>query len=158
MQHIIYVWILCCCTETRRKRTSVSYVYIFKEKLIRRRRDSVDRFCLEKSTNPCRSDTWPRECKEDCFRVPDLKITQDDTISKKDPVLMDSKEKVTPDKLYTATPTWRFMNECKTRGVNWAIFSDKYGIWFSDDLHEWCEKNLSMVTKEEFSHLLKIAS
>lgn len=38
--------------------------------------------------------------------------------AKKDPVLMDSREKVTPDKLYTATPTQRFMNECKTKGVN----------------------------------------
>jgi hypothetical protein len=46
------------------------------------------------------------------------------------------------------------MNECKYKGVNWAIFSDKYGIWFSHDLHEWYEKNPSMVTKEEFNHLV----
>lgn len=74
--------------------------------------------------------------------------------TKKDPALMGSKEKVTPDKLYAATPTQRFMNECKNKGVNWAIFSDKYGIWFSDVLHEWYEKNPSMVTKEEFNHLV----
>ncbi|HZD36815.1 MAG TPA: hypothetical protein VE130_16540 [Nitrososphaeraceae archaeon] len=48
-------------------------------------------------------------------------------------------ERVTPDRLYTATPTQRFMNECKNKGVNWAILSDKYGIWFSQDLHEWYE-------------------
>jgi hypothetical protein len=36
------------------------------------------------------------------------------------------------DKVYTATPTRRFMKRCKNAKVNWAIFSDKYGIWFSD--------------------------
>ena len=52
--------------------------------------------------------------------------------AKKDSVLKNTKAKVTPDKLYTAAPTQRFINECKNKGVNWAIFSDKYGVWFSD--------------------------
>jgi hypothetical protein len=38
--------------------------------------------------------------------------------------------------------------------VNWAILSDKYGIWFSEDLHEWYEKNPSRVTGEGFNHLV----
>lgn len=46
------------------------------------------------------------------------------------------------------------MRECKNKGVNWAILSDKYGIWFSDDLHEWYEKNPSAITGEEFSDLV----
>lgn len=74
--------------------------------------------------------------------------------AKKAPILMGSEERVTPDKLYTATPTQRFMNECKKKEVKWAIFSDKYGIWFSKDLHEWYEKNPNVVTEEEFSYLV----
>src|SRR5215207_5316834 len=74
--------------------------------------------------------------------------------AKKNSVFKNTKAKVTPDKLYTATPTQRFMNECKNRGVNWAIFSDKYGVWFSDVQHEWYEKNPNRVTEEEFSQLV----
>ncbi len=61
---------------------------------------------------------------------------------------------VTSDKLYTATPIQRFINESKNKGVNWAIFSDKYGIWFSEDLHEWYDKNPNKVTEDEFNQLL----
>lgn len=50
---------------------------------------------------------------------------------RKNPVLMKNNKRVTPDKLYTTTPTQRFMNKCKNKGVNWAILSDKYGVWFS---------------------------
>ena len=46
------------------------------------------------------------------------------------------------------------MSECKNKGVKWAILSDKYGIWFSDPLHAWYEKNPNRVTKEEFNHLV----
>jgi hypothetical protein len=75
--------------------------------------------------------------------------------AKKNSLLLKNKESVTPDKLYTATPTQRFMSECKNKKVNWAILSDKYGMWFSDDLHEWYEKDPSMVTDEEFDHLVR---
>lgn len=74
--------------------------------------------------------------------------------AKKDATLKDRKTKVTPDKLYTATPTQRFINECKSKGVSWTIFSDKYGIWFSDSLHEWYEKDPNKVTEEEFNRLV----
>jgi hypothetical protein len=60
--------------------------------------------------------------------------------AKKSIVFKNTKAKVTPDKLYTATPTQRFIKECKNKEVNWAIFSDKYGVWFSDIKHEWYEK------------------
>ena len=49
--------------------------------------------------------------------------------AKKNPILMDNKARVTPDKLYMVAPTQRFMSEGKNKGVNWAILSDKYGIW-----------------------------
>jgi predicted peroxiredoxin len=74
--------------------------------------------------------------------------------AKKNTVFKNNKAKVTPDKLYTATPTQRFMNECKDKGVNWAIFSDKYGVWFSNIQHEWYQKNPNKITKAEFNQLV----
>jgi hypothetical protein len=74
--------------------------------------------------------------------------------AKKNLLFKDNRAKVTPDKLYTATPTQRFINECKNKGVKWAIFSDKYGVWFSDVPHEWYEKNPNKVTEAEFSQLV----
>jgi hypothetical protein len=38
--------------------------------------------------------------------------------------------------------------------VKWAIFSDKYGVWFSDNLHEWYEKDPNKVTEAEFNQLV----
>jgi hypothetical protein len=84
--------------------------------------------------------------------------------AKKDEALKASKAKVTPDKLYTATPTQRFVKECKNKGVSWTIFSDKYGVWFSNSLHEWYEKDPNVeVTKlvietmiQAFSAFLRI--
>ena len=74
--------------------------------------------------------------------------------AKKDEALKARKAKVTPDKLYTATPTQRFTKECKNKGVSWAIFSDKYGVWFSNSLHEWYEKDPNKVAEAEFSQLV----
>ena len=62
--------------------------------------------------------------------------------------------KVTPDNLYTATPTKRFMETCKLKGVHWAIFSDLYGIWFPDMKRGWYEKDPNSVTENEFMLLL----
>ncbi|RLI76514.1 hypothetical protein DRP04_12570 [Archaeoglobales archaeon] len=50
--------------------------------------------------------------------------------AKKDDCLRGTGIKVTPDKLYTATPLQRFVERCKEKGVEWAIFSDKYGVVF----------------------------
>jgi hypothetical protein len=74
--------------------------------------------------------------------------------ARKNSILKDTRAKVTPDKLYTATPIQRFINECKNKDVSWAIFSDKYGVWFSGSMHEWYEKNPNRVTGTEFNHLL----
>jgi len=74
--------------------------------------------------------------------------------AKKDFSLKNNSRKVTPDKLYTATPTQRFMKKCKEKNLNWAIFSDLYGIWFPQIRHEWYEKNPDKVTEQEFKNLL----
>jgi hypothetical protein len=50
-------------------------------------------------------------------------------------------ETVTPDVLYTATPTQRFIGQCEASGVRWAIFSDLYGVWFPEVQHVWYEKD-----------------
>jgi hypothetical protein len=75
--------------------------------------------------------------------------------AKKDDSLQGSGRKVTPDKLYTATPTQRFIQKCKEEEVNWAIFSDKHGVWFPDEKHEWYDKNPDFITGEEFERLRK---
>lgn len=75
--------------------------------------------------------------------------------AKKDDSLKNTGKRVPPDKLYTATPTQRFMNKCKERKVNWAIFSDLYGVWFPDIEHEWYEKDPDTVTEQEFKNLVK---
>jgi hypothetical protein len=46
------------------------------------------------------------------------------------------------------------MKVSKDKDVNWAIFSDKYGIWFKDMRNGWYEKNPDSVTDEEFKKLL----
>jgi len=74
--------------------------------------------------------------------------------AKKDDSLKHTGKKVTPDKLYTATPIKRFMNECKKKQFKWAIFSDLYGVWFPDVEHEWYEKEPDTVTAQEFMKLI----
>jgi hypothetical protein len=74
--------------------------------------------------------------------------------ARKDLSLKDINKHVTPDKLYTATPTQRFMNKSKENDVNWAIFSDKYGVWFKNIKNGWYEKSPDSVTDEEFNNLV----
>ena len=73
---------------------------------------------------------------------------------KKDDSLKGTGKKVTPDRLYTATPIQRFIKRCKEKGVEWAIFSDKYGVVFPDQKIEWYDKPPSKVTEQEFRRLL----
>jgi hypothetical protein len=74
--------------------------------------------------------------------------------AKKDNSLKDTRRLVTPDQLYTATPTKRFMQRCKDKNVKWAIFSDRYGVWFPDLRHEWYEKDPDTANEEEYANLL----
>ncbi|MBN2028110.1 MAG: hypothetical protein JW854_15285 [Actinobacteria bacterium] len=73
--------------------------------------------------------------------------------AKKDESLRKSGKKVTPDKLYTATPLIGFINQCELMNAKWAIFSDQYGVLFSKDQVSWYEKNPDRVTREEFESL-----
>ncbi|MGC8657118.1 MAG: hypothetical protein ACP5UL_05180 [Thermoplasmata archaeon] len=74
--------------------------------------------------------------------------------AKKDDSLKGTGKKVTPDKLYMATPTQRFMKTCKEKNVEWAVFSDKYGVIFPQQKIEWYNKHPDSVTENEFKELL----
>jgi hypothetical protein len=74
--------------------------------------------------------------------------------AKKDTSLKDNSKKIQPINLYTATPIQRFMKKCQSVDVNWAVFSDKYGIWHSSVRHQWYEKNPNSVSDDEFVKLL----
>ena len=75
--------------------------------------------------------------------------------AKKDDSLKDTGLRVTPDRLYMSNKTRAFMDTCKAKRVQWAIFSDKYGVWFSDEQHEWYEKPPRTVTEAEFKDLVR---
>jgi hypothetical protein len=75
--------------------------------------------------------------------------------AKKDPTLRGTHRKVGPDELYTSTKLQGFISKCREAKVKWAIFSDKYGVWFPNELHEWYEKDPDTVTEEEFKNLLR---
>ena len=78
--------------------------------------------------------------------------------AKKDDSLKGTGRQVTPDLLYTAAPTQWFMRRCKERGVRWAIFSDRYGVWFSNEPREWYGDDVgdpSRVTEPRFRELVK---
>ena len=62
---------------------------------------------------------------------------------------MNSNRKTSPLQLYQAAPTQRFMKKCNEVGVEWAIFSDKYGFVFPHDQIQWYEKHPSTVTYSE---------
>lgn len=74
--------------------------------------------------------------------------------AKKDDNLRNTGEAVTPDRLYTSPRIQRFIQRCRERNVCWAIFSDKYGVWFPDEIHLWYDKHPNQVTEEEFQNLL----
>jgi hypothetical protein len=83
----------------------------------------------------------------------DLRIYVTYCSTKKDDSLRGTQRRVTPDRLYKSLRIQRFMKTCGEKKVNWAIFSDLYGIWFPDVRHEWYEKNPSRVTEGEFRKL-----
>ena len=72
----------------------------------------------------------------------------------KDARLKDTDTRVTPDRMYTSSRTQKFINRCKEQKVNWAILSDKHGIWFPNVKHKWYEKNPNKVTDQEFQSLV----
>lgn len=73
----------------------------------------------------------------------------------KDATLKGLITEVPPDKLYISAPIQRFMNICKEKKVDWAIFSDEYGVWFPWVKHKWYDKPPDRVTTEEFINLVE---
>mgnify|MGYP001077294460 CR=1 FL=1 len=68
--------------------------------------------------------------------------------------LKGTQERVTPDKLYTSERIQAFMRRCKEKKVNWAIFSDLYGIWFPWEKHTWYDMDPNEVTQWQFLKLV----
>jgi hypothetical protein len=76
--------------------------------------------------------------------------------ARKDDSLKGTRIEVTPDVLYIGkTRIQPFMRACRQQGVRWAIFSDLYGIWFSEEKHAWYEKSPDDVSAAEFKALLQ---
>lgn len=73
--------------------------------------------------------------------------------NQKDDSLRKGHKKVTPDKLYREKFIKKFMEKCKKEKVNWAIFSDKYGVWFPDKKRSWYDKPPESVDDKEFRNL-----
>ncbi len=64
-------------------------------------------------------------------------------------------KKIVPDELYIGKKIQRFMARCKSVGVNWAIFSDQYDVWFPHIRHRWYEKHPNEVSEQEFEELVE---
>ena len=94
-------------------------------------------------------------CKVCPFGGEKIRIYVTHCTKKKDDRLKDTGEKVTPDSLYRGKFIEAVMRTCKQRGVEWAILSDSYGVWFRDVKHEWYEKDPDTVTDSEFWGLVR---
>jgi len=77
--------------------------------------------------------------------------------AKKDNRLKQSKKTVSPAQLYQALPTQRFIKRCAETGVEWAIFSDKYGFVFPNDRVQWYEKHPNTLTQSDKRKLFEDA-
>lgn len=62
---------------------------------------------------------------------------------------------VTPDVFYTSKRMRAFIKRCVNYKLQWAVFSDCYGVWFADEKHQWYEKHPDTVTDEEYKKLLE---
>ncbi|MBF0565030.1 MAG: hypothetical protein HQK89_07300 [Nitrospirae bacterium] len=75
---------------------------------------------------------------------------------KNDKLVTIPQQKVTPDNLYLGKDRIEpFMQQCSNTKVDWAILSDKYGIWFSKESNYWYEKDPNTVNEEEYIQLLQ---
>jgi hypothetical protein len=73
----------------------------------------------------------------------------------KDDSLRGTGRAVGPDALYTSARFGKFARACRDAKVEWAVLSDRYGIWFADETREWYEKMPEDVTEAEFRALVK---
>ena len=75
--------------------------------------------------------------------------------AKKSETLRRNRKPGFPCELYISKRIQSFMKQCKQQRVQWAIFSDLYGVWFPDRKHRWYEKAPDSVSEAEFSDLVK---
>jgi len=75
--------------------------------------------------------------------------------AKKSETLRRNRKAGFPDELYISKRIQSFMKKCKQQRVQWAIFSDLYGVWFPDSKHRWYEKAPDSVSEAEFTDLVK---
>ncbi len=54
-----------------------------------------------------------------------------------------------PDKLYTDPGLLAFIQRCRQTESHWAILSDKFGVFFPWESHEYYEKPPASVTQDE---------
>ena len=73
----------------------------------------------------------------------------------KDDRLKGSRKTVAPYELYTSVPLQRFVLRCQKKKVQWAIFSDLYGVWHPYQNHLWYDKHPDTVTQEEMKQLVR---
>lgn len=66
--------------------------------------------------------------------------------AEKDNALRGTGMTTTPNRLYKAPGIQAFMQHCSDKGVEWAILSDRYGVWLPTVKHEWYEKHPDTVT------------
>lgn len=69
--------------------------------------------------------------------------------AEKDPHLKETGAAVTPDRLYTNPEIQQFMERCKNKNVSWAVLSDLYGVYLSDEYQMWYEKPPDTVSPQE---------
>ena len=75
--------------------------------------------------------------------------------AEKDDELRGTGELVSPKDLYKSDRIQDFIKMCESEDVNWAIFSDNYGVYFPFDRHEWYDKPPGSVSDEEFDDLVR---
>lgn len=75
--------------------------------------------------------------------------------ARKDDSLRGTGLRVAPDRLYRGKFIEAFRRMCRQKGVEWAIFSDLYGVWLPCEKHEWYEKHPSRVGEQEYQKLLR---
>ncbi|MHC4250549.1 MAG: hypothetical protein ACYS9X_15580 [Planctomycetota bacterium] len=87
--------------------------------------------------------------------MPDRTIYITHCSGEKDDALTGTGRAVAPDDLYTSARFRSFVRACRKAGVAWAVLSDRYGVWLSDETREWYEKAPEDVSGTEFRALVE---
>lgn len=63
---------------------------------------------------------------------------------------------VTPAELYSSLRVQTFIEFCNRKNLQWAIFSDLYGLIFSFEKIQWYDKSPDSISNTEYEQLLKL--